>query len=68
MFHYTHTTNSDGNLHHHQGILKVTHTAQKYAFYINIENDTQHSTSTYTHASGHNLIQRYLRFIKIGDV
>ena len=26
MFHYTHTTNADGNLHHHQGILKVTHT------------------------------------------
>ena len=68
MFHYTNTTNADGNIHHHQGILKVTHTAQKYAFYINIENDTQHSTSTYTHSSTHNLVQRYLRFIRIGDV
>jgi len=68
MFYYTHGTNADGNLVHNQGILKVTHTPQKYVFKMYVETDSEHSRNTFTHSSSHVLVQHYIRFIKIGDI
>jgi len=50
------------------GVLKVTHTAQKYVFRVSSELNGQHAQSTYTHSSAFHNIQQSLRFIRIGDV
>ena len=67
-FWYTHASAAHAIPVINTGVLKVTHTTQKYVFRINTEVDNQHSTSTYTHSATFLNIQQSLRFIRIGDV
>tara|TARA_R100000773_G_C4208372_1_gene108570 strand:- start:132 stop:773 length:642 start_codon:yes stop_codon:yes gene_type:complete len=67
-FYYTHPSASHAIPTIVNGVLKVTHTAQKYVFRMIVEVDNQHGTNTYTHSSNFHNIQHSLRFIRIGDV